>query len=349
KNSISNTEKIGLELEHFITQNGKPVGYFSGISEIVGKLAENADRVFTENGNILGYAKKDYAITLEPGGQVEISTKPYNDSESIKNAVRDFYDEITPILKAKGMEIEIRPVLEESPDEIELLPKERYRFMDEYFKKSGNTGRKMMRCTTSAQVSVDYLSEADFVKKYRLAYILSPFFALFAEGKNLGKRITIWNNTDSERTKIPDGIFSEDFGFSRYAEYILSNKPIFIPEGDSFIYTGDKTSLEVLKETKRQDLTEHFLSMVFPDVRLKQYIEIRIADALPLDRAIEYAEFIKGIFYGGKIDVLLEKYKNVRTEDIISAKNEIVKHGKNAVIYGKNAMKELNYLKGVVK
>ena len=184
-----------------------------------------------------------------------------------------------------------------------------------------------------------------FIKKYRLAYILSPFFALFGKGDKPLKRIEIWNNTDNERTKIPDGLFESDFGFLKYAKYILSTKPIFIPTDDGFIATGDRTCLDLIKENKGN--IEHFLSMVFPDVRLKKYIEIRIADAMPLDKAIEYAEFIKGIFYSGKIDMLLKRYENVRVNDILNAKDEIMNKGFDAVIYLKDAKEELAFLKEV--
>ncbi len=346
--SISTEEKIGLELEHFITQNGERVNYSDGISDIVKILSKDAKEVYLERGNILGFDAGNYTITLEPGAQIEISVKPFSDTEKIRETVLSFYDKITPLLLDRKMQMTATPLMDEmNPDMVELLPKERYRYMDKYFQKSGTFGRSMMRSTASCQVSVDYLSEEDFIKKYRLAYILSPFFALFAKGEKPLKRIEIWNNTDNERTKIPDGLFESTFGFLSYAEYILKNKPIFIPTKDGFMSTGDKTCLDILKEDSKDVPLEHFLSMVFPDVRLKKYIEIRIADSMPIDRAIEYAKFIKGIFYSGKIDMLLDRYKDVREEDIKNAKNEILEKGFDSLIYGKNAKDEMAFLKEV--
>ena len=348
KSGISGNEKIGLELEHFILKDGKRVGYSRGVSKILEILSKDAKEVFSEDGNILGLDMGDYTITLEPGAQIEISVKPYENIEKIKETVNSFYEKLIPLLNERNMALKVTPLMnEENPDSVELLPKKRYKFMDEYFKKSGTMGRVMMRCTASCQVTIDYLSEEDFIKKYRLAYILSPFFALLGKGDKPLKRIEIWNNTDNERTKMPKGLFGDDFGFSSYAEYILKNKPIFIPFGDGFKSTGDKTCFDLIKEN--DNLLEHFLSMVFPDVRLKKYIEIRIADAMPLDKAIEYANFIKGIFYSGKIDMLLKRYENIREEDIINAKNEILEKGFDAEIYGKNAKDEMAFLKEVAK
>ena len=349
---FTNEERIGLELEHFVMREGRPLNYSDGVCDILAEIADSCTKIFTESGKILGADMGEYTLTLEPGAQLEVSVKPFEDTSEIKRVLDSFYEKAEPILNRYNATLSTIPVVDEDClADIELIPKERYRFMDKYFLESGTMGRYMMRGSASTQISVDYKSEEDFVKKFRAAYILSPLFALIcAGGGNKFKRLEIWDNVDKKRTYIPKSLFSDDFGFEAYAEELLNVPAIFVPNGDGFLYTEGKTIGE-LSEIYGIDegLTEHFLSMVFPDVRLKQYIEIRIADAMPCKKAVDYAELIKRIFYTDALDDVLDRYKGVAVSDIINAKNEIRQNGANAIIYGKNAVKETEYLFGFMR
>ncbi len=319
-------KRVGLEIEHFVMKNGSPLGYMSGVRDILTELSSDSELKFYENENIIGCDMGEYTLTLEPAAQLEVSILPMSDTREIYRVLQSFYEKAEPILKKYSASLETIPALSDSLlAETELIPKKRYEYMDRYFKTSGTMGKNMMRGSTSVQVSVDYENEADFVRKFRLAYIMSPIFAyLMSEDKDF-RRVTIWDNTDRKRTYIPTELFSDSFGFESYAMDLLKVPAIFIPQNGDYIYTSDKTIGELCEQlTVTDELTEHFLSMVFPDVRLKKYIEIRIADSTLPEKAIEYAELVKTLFYTDASDVLLNKYKNVTTEDILKAKQTLI-------------------------
>ena len=354
RSGANDNERIGLEIEHFTAQDGHILSYSDGVRDILIKLSEDAIEIFSENDNILGADMGEYTLTLEPGAQLEVSVYPFKEISEIERVLDGFYEKAEPILKKYGAELlNIPAVTEEELDKIELIPKKRYEYMDRYFKTSGTMGRYMMRGSASLQVSVDYKSEADFVKKFRLAYIMCPLFALVTGGKmrdGYQKRIEIWNDVDVKRTRIPEKLFDEDFGFGAYADELLNVPAIFIPDGKEYRYTGDTPIKELIEKYGLSDeLLSHYLSMVFPDVRLKKYIEIRIADATSKKQALSYAAIVKAVFYTEMLDVLTERYRGVTIRDIKNAKAELLMHGENANLYGFNAGDELSYIISLAK
>lgn len=354
RSGANDKKRIGLEIEHFIAKNGHILSYSDGVMNILSELSSCAKEIFSENGNILGADMGEYTLTLEPGAQLEVSVYPFAEISEIERVLDNFYEKAEPILKKYGAELlNIPAVTEEELDKIELIPKKRYEYMDRYFKSSGTMGKYMMRGSASLQVSVDYKDETDFVKKFRLAYIMCPFFALVTGGKMRDgylKRIEIWNDVDVKRTRIPEKLFDEDFGFGAYTDELLNVPAIFIPYSDGYRYTGDTPIRELIAEYRLSDeLLTHYLSMVFPDVRLKKYIEIRIADAVPKKLALSYAALVKAVFYTDMLDALTDRYKGVNIGDIKNAKAEISKHGKNANVYGFNAGEELEYIISLAK
>ncbi len=344
-------QRIGIELEHFVLkQDGSVLGYYGdGVSGALSAVADKFDKVFYEEDSILGMSNKEYSLTLEPGAQLEVSINPMRTVSEILDAFDDFYCVVEPALKKRGASLVSMPVIDENRlDEIELIPKKRYEYMDRYFQSSGLLGRYMMRGTASTQVSVDYSSEKDFIRKFRVAYLLTPFFALAsAEGdctqRNYLKRIEIWNNVDKARTTIPGDLFSDSFGFASYAEYLTHIPAIFVPHDGEYIYTGSESMGSLAEKYELDnDMIEHCLSMVFPDVRLKNYIEIRIADSMPKQRAAAYGGFIGTIFYSGEIlEYILNRYSGVTVQDIESAKLAVCRRGSCADVFGRNAYDEL--------
>ncbi len=316
-------KRIGLELEHFVMKNGRPLSYENGVRDILTELSEGAKR-FYENGYIIGCDTGDYTLTLEPAAQLEISVSPKTDTREIYAVLDGFYKKAEPVLKRYDATLKTIPTLS---DELlaytELIPKKRYEYMYRYFKTSGSMGRNMMCGSASVQISIDYESETDFARKFRLAYILSPVFAYLMSEDKAFRRIEIWDNTDSKRTYIPKDLFSQEFGYESYAKALLDVPAIFVGKN----FTGERTIGEIAKEMPVTDeLLEHFISMVFPDVRLKKYIEIRIADSTSFEKATEYAELLRVIFYTDALFELLKRYERVDIEDILAAKNSLVKN-----------------------
>lgn len=226
---------IGVEVEHFIIESagGKPVSYYgeAGIESILREHTRfiEAD-LFSENGHLLGFAAKDHTITLEPAGQYEISISPCKDIHGIQEVYQSFLHTITPLLKRHGYVLCSTGYLPEAGcGKTGMIPKERYRLMERYFREIGTDGSEMMFCTASTQISVDYFSENDFRRKLQVAYLLTPLFELLSSNIYRSetssdvrylKRAAVWRNTDPARCGIPGQIFSGNYGFGDYAEYL---------------------------------------------------------------------------------------------------------------------------------
>lgn len=206
--------------------------------------------------------------------------------------------------------------------------------MFDYLGKQGENAHHMMKGTAATQVSIDYHSEKDFTKKIRTANFLSPFFSRIFDaspvfenslfnGDNL--RIKIWNNMDKARSGIIPGVLDKNFTFKDYADYILNIPPIYLKRNNDFIYTGGRKFKDLIEETKcTESDINHCMGMCFPDVRVKSFIEIRMADALPYQYNLSVPAMIKGIFYDEKN---LEKYfrisQSFNNQDIINIKNKL--------------------------
>ena len=342
------TSCLGLELEHFLAYDDmSPAPYFGehGVLEVMNELKPHFKNLYYVDGSFLGMYNDDYSISLEPAAQFEISVSPHTTINAIKKAYDDFLSILQPILDNNGLHLETygyRP--SGSAHELPLIPKKRYEYMDRYFKTSGSCGINMMRGTASTQVSIDFINEWDFVRKYRFAYMLMPALKLITDNTSIFeneknntplKRTYIWRNTDNDRCEPPVDLFDEGFGFASYAKYLMNVPLICMPDGESLSYVGDKTGAELFENRllTTNDI-EHIMSMVFPDVRLKRYIEIRGADSLPIDLALGYTALIKALFYScGTIDKYLREYKVTRC-DIIAAEDSLMAHGKNGFIYG---------------
>ncbi len=345
------TKRIGLELEHFLLHlDGTPVSYSEkfGVKDFLTELAEHFENLYYVDGQLMGMYNDDYSITLEPSAQLEISVMPRCRISQIEEIYDSFSALLSPYLSKYGFSLVnfgYHPTGRVS--ELELIPKKRYEYMDAYFKKSGSHGINMMRGTASTQISIDYEDEKDFVKKYRLAYLLGPAFKYICdntpvyEGKENHtplKRTYIWRNTDKARCSPPPDLFSKNFGFSSYAEYLLGVAPIFIFKDGKAIYTGKKTAASLYSDLlmSKADIT-HLLSMVFPDVRLKGYIEIRGADSLPKKATLGYAALVKAILYSPEVvEGYLDKYP-ITLDDITAAEDALSEHGLSASIYGVGA------------
>ena len=205
----------------------------------------------------------------------------------------------------------------------------------------------MMRGTASQQVSVDYFSEEDFRKKMQAAYCFGPLLKLLEdnapcfEGRKVSRRLLrtdIWRRVDPARCGIVPGVFSEMFGFADYASFIGAMPPIFIKKDGEILPTGFRTVAELYEGTApERDEIEHLLSMAFPDVRLKQFLELRFADSVPLPFVKAYAALVKGLLYSeAGIASAAERIRDQRISEakIRQAEDALMAEGWGAKVYG---------------
>lgn len=355
RSGIKKTEdrSLGVEVEHFVLEEEslKSVPYSGrcGVRNSVEKLMAlypGAEPIVGED--LLGFNTKSFNITLEPAAQIEISIVPSADIGYIRDIYADFYEKLSDILKPLGQKLYTTGCQPASHvDDLELIPKGRYRLMDDHFKKTGTRGRQMMRGTASTQVSVDFTGDEDFRRKLQAAYYYTPLFKLVSDRVNVFqgeavhtrlKRTDIWNRTDPARCGILPGVFKADYGFKDYAEYVCSVPLIFLPEKNGERYTGDATVPELFKEG---DITEkdieHIFSMPFPDVRVKKYLEIRGADSMPLEGVLFYCALVKGLLYSGKVLDHVQmciREKVLDEESIRESEADLTERGLDGRIYG---------------
>jgi len=363
------SQGLGLEIEHFVVNDAGVQIEFHEVSSILEKMAGivNAKIIYMD-GYPVGYVTDDYSITLEPACQFEISINPYSDIETIKSIYEDFVTLWTPVLKARGYHLETKgnlPLVEQGvidPDDIALSPKKRYKYMDSYFRHSGRYGKYMMRASASTQVSVDFRSEEDMVRKLNILQKISPVLMIAMENKTDPDstlkehpdkphlfRIQEWDDLDPSRTGFYPHSLEEGFGYDSVADTILHTPLILLTDDGVTTDVGSETAEdlfarglireETLDITRERSLIEHFISMGFFHYRVKKYIEIRVADSVPLDRALGYVAILKGIVYSDdNLSALEKELADVDTaEKIQQAVEDIERDGYNAVVYGRKA------------
>jgi glutamate--cysteine ligase len=348
--------RIGLELEHFVCDEEYRVIPYEKLAECLEEISiQIGGTLYREEGHIFGVEADEYNLSLEPGCQLEISISPKERAEEIEQIYRGFRRQCEPVLAKRGyalLEKGVFPLVENGtmePEELPLIPKQRYRLMDKYFEHTGSYGRYMMRATASTQVSLDFSSEQDALQKMRILEKLSPILALITENKNgIGTaerwgehlvRSQIWSDLDQDRCGYPQGSLSPDYSFLDYAHYVYTKPCILLKEGGKVTDLGGKSAADHYGE---QEITaiDHVLSMFFPHVRLKKYVEYRVADSMPIHRAAAYAAFLQGLVYDEdkreKLDSLLAEVTH--TEDILAAQQAVVESGYGAIVYGRPVM-----------
>jgi len=348
---------LGLELEHFIVDKHtrRSIAYDGGIEEILTRLQPHYGEAVFSQGHIIGILRKGADITLEPAAQFEVSIGPSSDVAGIADTYDEFLAMLLPILDSLNCELVnagYHPL--SKIDELPTIPKQRYAFMYEHFSKTGTRGKNMMKGSAATQVSIDYESEEDFALKFRVANILGPLLSLMCDNTKIYEsapfgrmaRTHIWNDVDPQRSGVVAGALDKDFTFRDYAEYIYNMPPILIPHENDFIYTEFATVAELFanKALTLKDI-EHVIGMVFPDVRLKTSLEIRMADSLPIAEALGYTALIKGLFYDeANLTKLHKSFIGIKNADVTAAKAALMADGGKAIVYGKLAADWINDL-----
>ena len=346
------TGRVGIELEHILVDGtGDSISYSQpgGVRDVLAALRADYPQATIHDGDLLGVARPGAAVTIEPAAQLELSAGPFERLEQAKRAFLDFEADVARALEPIGgraLAIGYDPV-HRAVDK-ELIPKARYQFMNEYLSAISPWGPRMMRGSASAQVSIDYRDEADCIAKLRVASALAPLFALMCDNSPMFEgsrrphplmRTEIWKYCDPDRCNTVPGIFEEGYGFADYAAWLLDTPAIVVLDADGEPRYDTRTFGEIYANEPMDDAAAfHAMGMVFPDVRLKSYAEIRPADSMPVPYTIAYAGLIKGLFYGkGTLEALQESCAGIRAADIMEAKDALMKDGYRARVYRRDA------------
>jgi glutamate--cysteine ligase len=353
--------RIGTEHEKFpfLTDSLRPVSYEGDRS--IRSLLEGLRQRFGWNPVMEGdklIALSDPrgggSITLEPGGQFELSGAPLETLHDTCEEVHDHLDQVREVGDALGigflgLGVSPRWILAETP----MMPKGRYQIMASYMKRRSPRGLDMMFRSCTVQVNLDFSSEADMVKKMRVSLALQPVVtALFAnspflEGKPNGYksyRSEIWRYTDPDRTGMLPFVFETGFGFERYVDYALDVPMYFVyrdgvyhdVSGESFrnFLEGKLPQLPAVTPTMK-DWSDH-LTTIFPEVRLKNYLEMRGADSGPWRRLCALPAFWTGLLYDqGSLDAAWDLVKHWSAEDRQNLRDAVPREALMAKVKGR--------------
>ncbi|MDH4225171.1 MAG: glutamate-cysteine ligase family protein, partial [Deltaproteobacteria bacterium] len=309
--------KIGAEHEktglYTATRQPVPFGGDSGIRAVLQGLQDRFGwSPILEGEELISLAREGAMITLEPGGQLELSGAQWDDSHQILAEVERHIREVKEVSGPLGitwLALGHNPLTPVS--QIPWMPKERYRLMRDYLPTQGEMALDMMLATSSIQVSLDYRDESDMVRKIQTAYSMAPVLAAlsanspFAAGRPAGHqsiRQVIWQHMDPDRCGIPPQVFAGDFGYQEYARYALDVPMFFIHRDGRHINlagTRFKDYFEHGAEGQRatqEDWLVH-LTTLFPEVRLKTYLELRMMDAGPPAAVAAFSALARSVLY----------------------------------------------------
>ncbi len=290
------------------------------------------DPVF-EGPHLIGLSKDGANISLEPGGQLELSGAPLETIHQTCDEVNSHLREVKDVADEIGVGfIGLGAAPEWTHEQMPLMPKGRYKLMDAYMDKVGTAGKVMMRRTCTVQVNLDFASEADMVKKLRVAVALQPVAnALFGnspffEGKPNGHkswRGWVWRHLDPARTGMVPFVFEEGFGFEAWVDYALDVPMYFVYRDGKYIDALGQSFRDFLdgklpalpgETPTMSDWADH-LTTLFPEARIKQFIEMRGADGGPWRRLCALPAFWVGLLYDqGALDAAWDVAKDWTAE-----------------------------------
>jgi glutamate--cysteine ligase len=316
--------RIGTEHEKFVFHSGSltPVPYEGERSIralMEGLIARFGWEPIRERGNIIALKRPDGepggTISLEPGGQFELSGAPVATLHETSDETLEHFYQILPVgeelgIGFLGLGFSPKWTLAETPQ----MPKERYEIMTRYMPKVGTRGLDMMYRTATIQVNLDFSSEADMVKKLRVSLALQPIAAAlfasspFTEGRLNGfrsMRSEVWLDTDNARSGMLPFAFQPDMGFERYVDYALGVPMYFVYRSGRYIDAAGASFRDFMAGRLPQlpgelptidDWSDH-LTTLFPEVRLKRFLEMRGADGGPWQRICALSAFWVGLLY----------------------------------------------------
>jgi glutamate--cysteine ligase len=346
-----NKFKIGVEHEKFLfdLKTNKRADYPTILKMFTG-LYEFGWKPILENKNIIGLKKDGKSITLEPGNQIELSGAQLNNIHEACSESQDYLFELKQVIKRLNLKIVsagFDPISKIS--EVPNNPKQRYEIMTKDMPNGGELSLDMMYRTSGTQLNIDYDSEKDFIKKFKIVNSIIPIsIALFAnssivEKKNsnyLSYRSKVWQNTS--RGGLPEAFF-DNMDFEKYSDFTMNFPMLFIQKDKEYIsgkgylfsdFMNGKIKIIENKLPTENDLTTH-LSTIFTENRLKKYIELRSMDACGWECLCSGPAFNTGILYGN-LDETYDLVSKWDKNKIINAYLDAPKKGFNTELMGKD-------------
>lgn len=350
--------RIGAEHEKFpfYRSDNSPVPYDgpNGIHALLTGLMRFGWAGVFEGETLIGLERNGANVSLEPGGQFELSGAPLRDLHEICDETGGHLSEVKAVADELGLGflgLGFTPTW--TRDQIPVMPKGRYKIMRNYMPKVGGMGLDMMFRTCTVQVNLDFGSEADMVKKFRTSLALQPVAtALFAnspftEGKPngfLSARANVWTDVDPDRTGMLDFVFKDGFGFETYANYALDVPMYFVKREGRYIDVAGRSFREFMEgrlpelpgeRPTIKDWADH-VTTIFPEVRLKYYLEMRGADAGPWSRLCALPALWTGLLYDqAALDAAWDLCKGWSVEDHEGLRAQAAKVGLKAQIDGR--------------
>jgi len=340
-----NEQFIGVENEKFLfKKNHYKRAEYSDLLKIFNIFIERFDwQPIKEDEHIIGLKKNEKAITLEPGNQIELSGEKLKNIHEVCAESYEFQDKLnlaSEEVNLKTLSVGYDPFsnLENIPNN----PKKRYKVMSSEMPKNGELSLDMMYLTAGTQINIDYKSEEDFKKKFKVISFLTPLsIGLFAnsaikENKPSGflsYRSKVWQHTS--RGGLPE-IFLNDLSFEMYADFVLNYPLLFIQKKNEYLFPEGKKYSDLIKEDLADEKNlELHLSTIFTEVRLKKYLEIRSLDACEWNCHCAGPAFFIGLLYGN-IDETYQIVKDWNKNEIMNAYFESPKKGLKTEINGKS-------------
>lgn len=346
KNGYKKKFSIGVENEKFLFDiNSKSRANYKQVKNVLDFLKKFGWKEISEDNNLIGLNNNKQSITLEPGNQIELSGGLCENvhqvcAESFK--FQKQLDEACAYLGLETLSIGYDPItaLQNSPNN----PKKRYKVMTKEMPKKGKLSLEMMYQTCGTQINLDYSSEEDFTKKFKIISFLTPLtVALFSNSAvkqgdptgYLSYRTKVWQNTS--RGGLPD-FFLDEVTFEKYADFVLNFPLLFYYKNNEYNFPMGKTYKDLVshEEANSENLELH-LSTIFTELRLKKYIELRSLDACEWDCHCAGPAFFTGLLYGN-LDETFEVIKDWNKDEIKNAYAESCKKGLRTEINRKDIL-----------
>ena len=353
--------KIGTEHEKFVfhIDTLKPVPFLgeSGIENLLLALKKYGWESILEDGNTIGLSRDKSlgggTITLEPAGQLELSGAPLTNIHETFNELDEHRSQISKEGSNLGLGFLGAGLTPDwSFDEMPIMPKSRYQIMKNYMPKKGNLGLDMMFRSTTIQVNLDYSSESDMIKKFKVSLALQPIAtALFANSPFLDGNLTgynsfrshIWTDTDPDRTGMLPFVFDGEMSYEKYVDYALKVPMYFIYRDGNYLDVSGSSfedflngDLDELPNEKPNIIDwENHLTTIFPEVRLKSFLEMRGADGGSFESVCALSSFWVGLLYDSEsLDSSFDLIKDFNIKQLQELRIEVAKNGLHSIIGG---------------
>lgn len=351
--------RVGAEHEKFVFRLGShdPVPYEpQGIKALLEGLTRYGWAPVYEGENVIALERGMASVSLEPGGQFELSGAPLETIHEICEETGGHLQEVKIVADELGLGflgLGFTPTWTRA--QVPIMPKGRYAIMRAYMPKVGGLGLDMMFRTCTVQANLDFGSEADMVAKFRTSLALQPIAtALFAnspfkEGKPTGllsTRADVWTDTDPDRTGMLDFVFADGFGFETYVNYALDVPMYFVKREGRYIDVAGRSFRDFMKgelpelpgvRPTIKDWADHTTTL-FPEVRLKQYLEMRGADSGPWSRLCALPALWTGVLYdSAALAAAWDLCKDWETADHERLREDVARLGLKAEIAGRTA------------